>query len=264
MRQVAGQGLHSLLRRAAPACWLTRASPQPLSAIFNLARILETPHTAAQISTLWTAYHASRSNGTGRGFLCAAVPVAAYEAMLAAGRRYPTFVLPLARDADPAALVDPAAQQAYEFFFLQWATHEAPPVPTLESETAPFVLPPATPPTGQNPPAATVIYTPLGEYKLRQEFAAPQLALTFYTELAHTHGVVLLRGELTATASPGADGSARYWLSQADAQLLTVALQKFYLWQGEGADGREQLLRAFHEHPADFQWEALLAHAKPV
>jgi ATP synthase F1 complex assembly factor 1 len=191
------------------------------------------------------------------------VPVAAYEAMLAAGRRFPTFVLPLPRAPTPGAPAPADADaQAYEMFVLQWSAHAAPAVPTHESATSPFPL--APPPGAPNPAAASVLFAPLAAYKLQQDFAAPQLVLAFHTELARTHGVVLLRGELTPTGSAAADGAARYWLSQADAQLLALGLQKFYLWQGDGADARQRLLEAFHERPADFNWEELLHHAKPT
>jgi ATP synthase mitochondrial F1 complex assembly factor 1 len=188
--------------------------------------------------------------------------------MLSTGRRYPTFILPLSRGTDPSApeastREEEAQKQAYEFFILQWAQHEAPPVPTYESETSPFPLPSSA--AGEsNPPTSTVLYAPLAEYKMRQAFATPHLLLTFHTELARTHGIVLLRGELTPTGSGDAEGNARYWLSQEDAQLLALGLQKFYLWQGEGAGAREELLKAFHERPADFKWGDLLQHAQPV
>ncbi|KAJ7923048.1 ATP11-domain-containing protein [Mycena leptocephala] len=47
---------------------------KPLSSILNIPRILASPHTAEQISALWTVYHASRSNGTGRGYLSSPSP----------------------------------------------------------------------------------------------------------------------------------------------------------------------------------------------
>jgi ATP synthase F1 complex assembly factor 1 len=247
-------------------CVCTHSSlSQPLANIFNLARLLETPHTPEQVSALWTAYHASRSGGTGRGYLCASVPVKTYEAMLDSARRFPAFVLPLARDVAPDA--SGPQEQAYEMHFMQWGFHGAPTVPTFESVTSPFPTPaPAGPP---NPPVATVLFTPLVEYKLHQSFATPHLVLTFHTELAQTHGIVLLRGELTPTAAGGGGGDdgvgMRYHLSQADAQLLALGLQKFYLWNdGEGTKKREALLRTFHEQPAEFKWEELLEHTQSL
>lgn len=50
----------------------------------------------AEVATLWTTYHQSK------GFLSAAIPTDVYNRMLANGKKYPMFVLPLARD-DPDA-----------------------------------------------------------------------------------------------------------------------------------------------------------------
>lgn len=44
------------------------------------------------ISQLWTTYHQAK------GFLSAAIPTATYEKMVQSGKKYPIFVLPLARD----------------------------------------------------------------------------------------------------------------------------------------------------------------------
>ncbi|KAG8709646.1 hypothetical protein FRC08_018205 [Ceratobasidium sp. 394] len=89
------------------------------------------------------------------------------------------------------------------------------------------------------------------EYKHRQSFAAPHLALTFYTDLTASHGSVLLRGEIT----PAQQGEGRWMLSQAEAQALVVAMQRFYL---PGNEEAEKLLRCFHERPEKFKWEKLL------
>lgn len=101
---------------------------------------------------------------------------------------------------------------------------------------------------------------------MRQSFATPYLVLTFYTDLASSHGTVLMRGEITpatAGAVAGSDAGGRHMLSQEDAQLLAMEVQKFYLW-GEGrAEGKEgeRLLKVFHEKPEEFKWEELLKHA---
>ncbi|EIN13433.1 ATP11-domain-containing protein, partial [Punctularia strigosozonata HHB-11173 SS5] len=246
---------------------------KPLSQLFNLPKLLSTPHTPAQIQALWTAYHASRSSGTGRGFLCATVPAPTYEQMLTRARRYPSFILPLPRTTtDPQQRPD-GGDQAHEFFYMQWAFHGAPATPTYESETALFpVSSSASGGEAANPHTSTVLFTPLGEYKLRQTFATPHLVLTFYPDLARSHGVVLLRGEITPSAASAGEGAGagdvRYLLGQEDAQMLAMGVQKFYLWgeqQGETVEGRrkaEELLRVFHEEPEKFQWEELLAEAK--
>ena len=234
---------------------------QPLADILNLDRLLEKPHTAQQISSLWTAYHASRSKGTGRGFICASVPLDIYNKLMATGRKYRAFAVPLPRD----AIQDDSgeAKRAYEFYFLQWDFHEAPPTPT---PLGPFSKPPSDPPV-PNPHTSTVLLTPLQEYKSRTTFATPYLILTFYTDLASSHGLVLLRGEITpAAASAENNTNSDFLLSQQDAQLLTVHLQRFYLWGGEeeGARERYRLLEAFHNTPEEFKWEDLLKHAEPI
>ncbi|KAI0033644.1 ATP11 protein-domain-containing protein, partial [Vararia minispora EC-137] len=224
---------------------------KPLSSILNLERIFASPHTPEQVTALWTAYHAARSGGTGRGVICASVPRPAYETMVSVAARYPQFILPV-----PRTPGEGADGKAYEFFMLQWDQYDAPPAPSASAD--PFAGK-ASESSGSAcadaplPRTTTAIFTPLGEYKLRQTFAAPHLALTFYPDLADTHGLVLLRGELTPRA---ADPSA-FLLSQQDAQVLAMGLQRFYLW-GTGGAEREALLRTFHERPEEFKWEELV------
>lgn len=222
---------------------------------------MSTPHTSAQISALWTAYHVSRSGGTGRGYVCATVPLDLYRKMESIGGRYPTFVVPLPRVKNADEKVEGEEDTAYEFYFMQWDFHDAPVTPSAIED--PFTRPEKTA-AGVNPQTSTILFTPLQEYKLRGSFATPYLVLTHYTDLAHSHGVVLLRGEITpSTAAGGLGGSdGRYMLNQADAQLLSMSAQKFYLWGGTGqaAEG-ERLLKSFHETPLEFKWEELLKHA---
>lgn len=217
-------------------------------------------HTTDQISGLWTAYHASRSNGTGRGYLCATIPLNVYKKMEQNGRSYPSFVVPIPR-IQPEQEVDSSRSVeeniAHEFYFLQWTFHASPPIPTASDD--PFVISTSS---GSNPQTSIILFTPLQEYKIRNSFATPYLILTMYTDLAETHGIVLLRGEITpSTGSGSGSGSAdRYILSQADAQLLAMSLQKFYLWsEKNGSDlTGETLLRTFHQNPQDFQWQELV------
>ncbi|KAH9923004.1 ATP11-domain-containing protein [Amylocystis lapponica] len=229
---------------------------KPLSGILNVERLLNSPHTPEQVSALWTAYHASRSGGTGRGYLCASLPVATYEKMMAVGRRYPKFVVPVQRD---NIQTEDADKRAYEFYYMEWGFHGPPPDPSASVD--PF----AAPRPSSNPETSTVLFTPLQEYKLRASFATPYLVLTHYTDLAHSHGLVLLRGEVTPSAADTAantrGGDGRYLLSQQDAQLLAVAMQKFYLWT-EGQNERAALLQAFHDSPGEFKWEELLKHVE--
>lgn len=226
---------------------------QPLDTILNLPRIMATPHSAAQVSSLWTAYHLSRSGGTGRGYLCASIPLPLYLKMEAVGQKYPSFVVALPRPKNPSddQLAENGSDTAYEFYFLQWSFHDRPPVPSPENN--PFVN--TTPAPSKNPQISTVLFTPLQEYKLRGAYATPYLVLTHYTDLASTHGISLLRGEITASSA----GTDRYLLGQDDAQLLSLAIQKFYLWgENKECGDSERLLRTFHDNPGEFKWKELL------
>jgi len=147
---------------------------------------------------------------------------------------------------------------AYEFYMLQWDIYHAPPPPLA----SPDLFAPEIPPKEEqhsNPRLATAIFTPLLEYKLRQTFATPYLVLTFYSELASSHGLVLMRGEVTPCAAAATNSTTGdHLLSQNDAQLLAHGLQRFYLWGS--SEEREKLLRDFHERPGTFKWEELLQH----
>ncbi|KAI0042000.1 ATP11-domain-containing protein, partial [Auriscalpium vulgare] len=234
---------------------------KPLSSILNLDRLLQTPHTSAQVSALWTAFHASRSGGTGRGFICASVPRQLYDSLLEGGQKYKQFVIPI-----PRANPEDAAEKSYEFFVLQWDVRAAPPTPVAGlTGDMPFLYgtpPPAPSATKENPRTATIIFTPLLEYKQRQSFATPYFVLTFYSDLASSHDLVLMRGEITPAAARDGQQGGSYLLSQQDAQMLAMGMQKFYVWNdGEKGAQRRRLLEDFHERPEDFQWSELLKHA---
>jgi len=173
--------------------------------------------------------------------------------MLGVAGRYSTFVLPLPR----VALGDKKSEDnAYEFYFMQWGFHGSPPQPSASPED-PFIAP--SPSSPHLPQTSTILFTPLGEYKLRQSFATPYLVLTHYTDLAKTQGIVLLRGEITASSASGEGSEERWMLSQEDAQMLAVGVQRFYLWD-EGKGEGEKLVKTFHEQPGEFKWEDLLKH----
>ncbi|CAL1696633.1 unnamed protein product [Somion occarium] len=230
---------------------------KPLSSILNLEKLFSNDHTPEQVSVLWRAYHASRSKGTGRGFLCATLPVESYKLMLDVATRYPTFIFPIPRENAQTGEPISEGQRPAEFFFMQWDFHGAPLEPKPQEDIF------ARPKVSKNPQTSTVLFTPLQEYKLRGTFATPHLVITHYPDLAETHGLVLLRGEITP--SPTNNGSfgddGRYLLNQQDAQLLALGVQKFYLWS-DGHKEREALLKRFHESPADFKWEELLKHSE--
>ena len=222
---------------------------------------MSNPHTVDQIAGLWTAYHASRSDGTGRGYLCATIPLNIYKKMEKNGRSYPSFVVPIPR-IQPEQETDSSLQVeenvAHEFYFLQWTFHASPPIPSASDD--PFVIPTSS---GSNPQTSVILFTPLQEYKLRNSFATPYLILTMYTDLAETHGIVLLRGEITPSTASGSTSAHGYMLSQADAQMLAMILQKFYLWN-ENDSEIEKLLHTFHKNPRDFKWQDLLKVSKTI
>ncbi|KAH9836578.1 ATP11-domain-containing protein [Rhodofomes roseus] len=228
---------------------------KPLDSIIRLDRLWKGPVNSEAISHLWNAYHSSRSGGTGRGFVSASIPVAAYNRMLDVATKYPKFVVPLRRP-KPETEEPTEDKSAYELYFMEWGFHGSPPEPSAKLD--PF----APPKPSANPQTSTVLFTPLQEYKLRQTFATPYLVITQYTDLAQSHGVVLMRGEITpsSTGAPAGASDGRYMLSQEDAHMLSVVIQKFYLWPSNENE-RTKLLRAFHETPAEFEWEKLLAHA---
>lgn len=174
--------------------------------------------------------------------------------MIGVARRYSTFVVPLPR----VAVGDSKGEdKAYEFYFMQWGFHGSPSPPSGSPED-PFIHP--SPPSSNLPQVSTILFTPLGEYKLHQTFATPYLVLTHHTDLAKTHGIVLLRGEITASSGGGDGNEGKWMLSQEDAQMLAMGVQRFYLWD-EGRGEGERLVKIFHEQPEEFKWEELLKHA---
>ncbi|KAF5336936.1 hypothetical protein D9611_003461 [Ephemerocybe angulata] len=240
---------------------------KPLSSILNLERIFEKPHTAEQIASLWTVYHAKASGGTGRGAVCASVPLDLYKRMESVAQQYSAFVVPLSRPRPASAepLKEGESDTAYEFYFMQWLFHEKPPVPRATDPNNPFDIPSAK--NSTNPPLATILFTPLQEYKQRQSFATPYLITTFYTDLATTHNTVLMRGEITPSAASANPGTAdRFLLSQEDTQVLIMMLQRFYLWnkEGDAESTATTVLKTFHERPEEFKWEDLVKAATVI
>lgn len=220
-------------------------------------------------------------------------------------RQYPTFLLPLPRtivgseDENQTANVEPGEKkQGYEMQYLQWSFLSHPKRSDDQSQHVESInfgheerqlIEKAAP--------STVLFTPLAEYKLRQEYAQPVLILTHYTDLALSKGIVLLRGEVTgaeeaaaattgivaaaAIASQGAEASSEKLenlkkplqsqgkLSPQDAQLLTVTLQRFYMPKVEtahlstipGEKERQELLNAFHTDQDKFDIDRLCTYS---
>ncbi len=250
---------------------------KPLGEILDLQKLMQEPPD--RIHQLWTGYHSLKNK------LSAVIPASVYQKLISTAKQYPQFVLPLPRaisvsedgnEAVPADAANAEQKQGYEMHFLQWG----------------FLPPPAAPVPGETaktlPPPSTVLFTPLAEYKLRQEFAQPLLILTHYTDLAESKGLVLMRGEITgaeeAQAAPTGIAAAaaakqagaseeeqqrlaqplqsQGGMTQQDAQLLSMCLQRFYLpnrgnpaagIKGDaGAEERDELLKVFHHEPEKF------------
>ncbi|TCD62943.1 hypothetical protein EIP91_006206 [Steccherinum ochraceum] len=218
-----------------PAIRKDSSPVKPLSTILNFDRLFGEPHTADQVATLWNAYHSSKSGGTGRGYLSAAIPVDKEDAQLA--------------ESDKP--IDGPVQTPVEFFYMQWDFHGSPPDPMSRND--PFTA--ARP--SNLPPTSTILFTPLVEFQTHKSFATPHLVVTHYTDLAQSHGLVLFRGEITPRSAQGAGNQVSYHLEQHHAQVLALGVQKFYLWSSDNNE-RKELLKAFHERPEDFKWEHLL------
>lgn len=181
--------------------------------------------------------------------------------MISLAKANPFFVIPLPRSAASSeADSNVVKTDEYEMFVLQWIFH-----PTPESDGPPSL-------NGRTlPSTASAIFTPLEEFKKQGEWAQPYLVLTHYPDLAHSHGTVLMRGEITTASAGGPDGSdlnPGFLLSQPQAQLLALALQRFYCAgleiKGEGEAGVQERLKridaltGFRERPEQWDWTGLV------
>ncbi|GAA5935266.1 Atp11p [Sporobolomyces koalae] len=212
--------------RQAPAYKKGESPVKPLHDIMDLSKVPDL--TSSALSQLWTTYHQAK------GFLSAAIPTETYLKMISNARKYPIFILPLQRDVVGEAPDGTQTDQAVEMHVLNWA-----------------LLPPPATVTEPVPPPSTVLFTPLAEYKSRQEYAQPYLILTHYTDLSASHDVVLMRGEITPNVT----------LNETEAQILAIRMQLFYHDKGTGAQveqERKELLRVFHQEPDKFEWEKLI------
>ncbi|WVW79505.1 hypothetical protein I302_101474 [Kwoniella bestiolae CBS 10118] len=250
-----------------------RAGIKPLSSIINLPLIHLTPHDANAISQIWTAYHTSHPT-LSNSFLSATLPSSIYKSMISIAKQNSFFVLPLPRLTEPepttAEGVDSAKKgevktDEYEMFYLQWIFH-----PTSTTS-----LPPSSDTNPEPLPlTSSVIFTPLEEFKKQGEWAQPYLVLTHYPELSQSHDITLMRGEISPASASGPVGSTAnpgFLLSQQQAQLLALALQRFYCTSiapvGESeVQKQERLARAdalvsFRERPGEWSWEGLVEKA---
>ncbi|CAD6570740.1 MAG: hypothetical protein CYPHOPRED_004137 [Cyphobasidiales sp. Tagirdzhanova-0007] len=201
---------------ASPSTNASKTPVKPLSDMVDLPKLL--PQSATAIGALWTAYHQLKPNT-----LSAVIPADIYVKMSRLAKSYPQFVVPLPKEVQGEQGTGVGA----EMHFLQWAFLPA----TLADPSAPR--------------PSTVLYTPLGHYQAQQTFAQPHVILTHYVDLVPSHGIVLMRGDVTESVSTKTE----------DAQLLVLRLQQFY--QGSNRR-RDALLRRFHERPQEFNVEELV------
>lgn len=182
--------------------------------------------------------------------------------MLSIAKSNPFFVLPLPRPATSDSEAGEVLTDSYEMFYVQWLFHPTstdsiPPSPTGGPTTLPLT--------------SSVIFTPLEEFKKQGEWAQPYLVLTHYPELSQSHDLVLVRGEITPTAAGGPVGSdvnPGFLLSQRQAQLLALALQKFYctgmpapnetVKGAEERKARAEALVGFRTKPEEWNWKGLV------
>lgn len=202
---------------------------KPLNKILDVEKLKT--QDSETITKLWAGYHTIKNK------LSAVIPTDKYIEMLANARKYPQFVLPLPREVIDEESDAGASKEAFEMQFLEWA-----------------LLPSGG---GENlPPAATTLFTPLAEYKLKQDFSQPVLILTFYSDLSESNGVVLMRGDVTGLNEKTGKGGR---IDQAQAQLLALTLQRFYLPSSQGDQSDcAKLLHDFHKQPQKFDVENLV------
>ncbi|KAJ1033971.1 hypothetical protein NDA16_000179 [Ustilago loliicola] len=212
---------------------------KPLNKILDVEKLMTQDHET--ITKLWAGYHTIKNK------LSAVIPTEKYLEMLANARKYPQFVLPLPREViDEESDAAGKSKEAFEMQFLEWAV-----VPNPAAEGL--------------PPSATTLFTPLAEYKLKQDFSQPVLILTFYTDLCKSNGLVLMRGDVTGLNEKAGKGGR---IDQAQAQLLALTLQRFYLPSSSAAassdtESKDQsacakLLHDFHKQPEKFDVEELV------
>ncbi|KAI3400303.1 hypothetical protein diail_3684 [Diaporthe ilicicola] len=203
---------------AKPSGYPPNSGVRPLDQILDLpkARTLPVP----ELTAIWRLRHASSPQA-----LCAVVPQHTYEAMEAAARAHPQFVLPL-----------PHPEQGAEMHFLQW---------TFDPATH----------------TSTVLFTQLAEYKARGEFAVPHTTVTHHLDLVAEKAVVLMQG--TVVADRGVKAEDARWLVTCLQRFYggwdgekTDALSK------ERAEERRKLLEWFGKGDSRFSVEKLLEEAE--
>jgi ATP synthase F1 complex assembly factor 1 len=105
-----------------------------------------------------------------------------------------------------------------------------------------------------SPTTSTTIFTSLASYKLHGPYATPHTTLIHHTDLADSHGIVLMNGSVMEGLG----------VSPAEAQWLVVVLQRFYAGVGGEAEWgkRKRLLERFSNGDGTFRVEDVLEEAE--
>ncbi|KAH7131956.1 ATP11 protein-domain-containing protein [Dendryphion nanum] len=190
-----------------------------LNSFLDLTKISTLPNK--EIESLWRLRHAQNPQS-----VHFSLPAPTFHALLSAAKRHPSFVLPLPREV-PAEGETAATQQAAELHYLQF--------------THPY------------PHTTTLLFTTLGEFKLRGEFASPHTTITFHSELGQSHGLVLGQGLVVENKGVSVD----------EARWLVMCMQKFYVVNEEGRE-RGELLEMFTKGDDGFKVERLIEEAEKI
>ncbi|KAF1950664.1 ATP11-domain-containing protein [Byssothecium circinans] len=193
-----------------------------LNSFLNLDKIRTLPNK--EVTALWRLRHVANPQS-----LHFDLPASTFTSLLFAAKRHPSFVLPLPREVAVETEVSqsPATHQAAELHYLQF--------------------------TNPHPNTTTLLFTTLAEFKLRGEFASPHTTITFHSELAESHGLVLGQGTVVENRGVSVD----------EARWLVMCMQKFYVVGDEGR-ARGELLEMFTRGDGGFKVERLLEEAEKI
>ncbi|KAI5299498.1 hypothetical protein KEM56_003196 [Ascosphaera pollenicola] len=221
------------LEKVREASKSTAPGVPPLSSYLDLDKIKTLP--PKEVEALWRLRFASKPNS-----ICAVIPIDTYLRMAGTAKLNPQFVLPLPRklvggdaEGNGGQVVNTEEQTtgdsvgAAEIHFLQWAF--LPPAGNPDQMT--------NPKRTLNNHTSTVLFTHLAQYKLHGPYTEPHTVLTHHLDLADEKGLVLMNGTILPDKG----------VSIADAQLLSMWVQKFYDWGVNASMGgkKADLLRCF-------------------
>ncbi|GAU14589.1 hypothetical protein TSUD_96530 [Trifolium subterraneum] len=88
-----------------------------------------------------------------------------------------------------------------------------------------------------------MLFTGLEDYKARGTQASPYFTVSYYTELAESKDLVLIRGDVVFTSK----------LTDLEAKWLVETAQSFYL-----NDARYKLVEKFNKDAQDFEFKDVL------